>query len=134
VRAPFGDLLDRFRRTAGVPAAAADDLRSELAPVFAALVEIDAAASEVRARAAERAQKRIAAAHAEAERVEAARLTRAAQARGQAASERHRLAEQETREILAAADAEAARVRSTGRERTGRLAAEVAACVREWSA
>ncbi|MGZ4256614.1 MAG: hypothetical protein ACXVRE_02485 [Gaiellaceae bacterium] len=134
MRTPFGDLLDRFRRTAGVPAAAADDLRSELAPVFAALVEIDAAAADVRARAEERAQERLAAAHAEAERVETARQARAEEARRRAASERHRLAEEEARAIVAAAEAEAGRVRARGRERTGRLAAEVADCVREWSA
>ena len=57
---PLSDLFDRFRRTAGVPAAAADDLTAELAPVFAALEEIDAAAAEVRARAARPAEERLA--------------------------------------------------------------------------
>ncbi|HTS72330.1 MAG TPA: hypothetical protein VMG74_01305 [Gaiellaceae bacterium] len=133
MRAPLGDLLDRFRRTAGVPAAAADDLRSELAPVFAALEEIDAAAAAVGARAAARARERLAQAHEQASSVEAGWHARADEARAHAGAERRRLAEEEARAIVAAAEREAARVRARGHERIGRLAGEVAACVREWS-
>jgi len=48
---PLGNFLERFRRTGGVPAAVGGDLASELAPVFAALDEIERGAATLRERA-----------------------------------------------------------------------------------
>jgi hypothetical protein len=52
-------LLDRFRRTAGVPAAVGDALEAELEPVFASLEEIEVEASRVREEATADATQRL---------------------------------------------------------------------------
>lgn len=81
-------LLERFRRTAGVPAAAAEDLRAELLPVLAVLSEIDAEADRLREEARARARRRLADADAQAEQLLARARTQAEAERTRAEVER----------------------------------------------
>lgn len=122
-------LLERFRRTAGVPARAADDLEAELAPVFAALEEIEVEAKERRDRGAVEAAARLEAARATAERIAAGRRAAAEAERARVAAERREAAEAEARALLAEAEAEATRVRARGQERIAPLVDSVLAGV-----
>lgn len=122
-------ILDRFRRAAGVPAPAGDQVPAELAPVFAVLDGIEVRGSAFRAEAA----SRIAAADAEAAR-QAERILADARARAETerlaaiASVRHAAA-REAVALEREAEAEAERVRRTGRERMPALVAELLRCV-----
>ena len=126
---PLSVLLDRFRRAA-VPAVVGGDVESELAPVFAALEEVQKEAEALRRRAETRAEERL-----ELVRRETALL--AAGWRDRADAERERLradcrrrAPAETQAILAGARAEAERTAVRGRERIPDLLQVVLACVR----
>jgi hypothetical protein len=123
--------LDRFRRVAGVPATARDDVAAELAPLFAALAGL-----EQEAQAIERSATEVAAARAHAATEEIELILR--DAVGQAEAERadaikagRRAAEAAAAEIVRAAEAEAERVRAEGRRRLPGIAAEVLGCVTE---
>lgn len=107
-------LLERFRRPAGVPAAASDEPASELVPVFAVLDEIEAELDVLRAAAREHAERLLASADAEAEQIRE-------RARRQADTERERTerelrlaAAADTRAAVAAAEAEAQGLRERG--------------------
>jgi hypothetical protein len=126
---PLRSLLERFRRSAGVPAAVGVELSAELAPVFAALDEIERDGAELRERA---------------EAAAAARLQETEEEAGRILAEARRLAalrrDEELRAVLQQADADAeaiARraqakaevVRRRGDERLPGLVAEVVARV-----
>jgi hypothetical protein len=118
--------LAGFRRAPAVPAAAGGELPAELAPLFAALDEIEAEARESRRLAALKDQAEAADAAEEIELI-------LSDAQGQAASEHddalkaaHRAADVEIREILEAGVAAAEQIRTVGLERCEPLAAEVA--------
>ncbi|MGZ4334325.1 MAG: hypothetical protein ACXVRJ_08655 [Gaiellaceae bacterium] len=66
---PLGSLLERFRRTSGVPAAASEDTEAELLPVFAALAGVEAEAGALIAAARREAEQRSAAAERAAARI-----------------------------------------------------------------
>jgi vacuolar-type H+-ATPase subunit H len=110
-------MLERFRRTAGVPTVPAEDFESELAPVFAALEELEADAARVRDRAAAEAAARLTAARVECERIAAAGGPLVEAERVKVASARRAAAEAEARDIVAQAEAEADRIRKRGHER-----------------
>ena len=123
--------LDRFRRVAGVPAAARDDVALELAPLFAALDDLEAEAAGIERSAAQTAAAK---AHAVTEEIE--QLLR--DAAGQAEAERadaikvgRRAVEAEAMRIAREAEAEAARIREEGRRRLPELVADVLNCVAE---
>ena len=122
-------ILDRFRRAAAVPAAVGDDLARELAPLFAALDAIEEESEQVRRRAAETAERRIEAAHAERVEVSARARRRAEAARAQAEDARYRSRDAEARTLEAEAEAEADRIRGEGSARAPELVAAVLACV-----
>jgi vacuolar-type H+-ATPase subunit H len=128
------EFLDRFRRSAGVPAQVADDLAAELAPLFAVLdaIDRDAAvmrddaarhAAELRESAAAEADRRLATGHAEAEHE---RLRVMAEARG--------AAEAEADAIRSSGTAEAGRIRVQAQGKISVLAARVVRCVVEGEA
>lgn len=123
-------LLDRFRRTAGVPAAVGDELEAELAPVFSALEEIEADASRVHEDATADAARRLNEAETASSRIAAGWRELAERARARVTAQVRRAAEQEAREILAVSRREADRVRAHGRERMPELVDAVLACVR----
>jgi len=124
-------LLERFRRTAGVPAVPVEDFAAELAPVFVALEELEADAKRVRDRGGAEAAEQLAAARAERGRIASAWRPLAEAERARVAAARRTAAEAEARSIVARAEVEAAAVRERGRERIPALVDSVLAAVRE---
>lgn len=108
------NLLERFRRTAGVPAAASDEPASELVPLFAVLDEIEAEAEQLRAAARERAARVLAAADAEVEQIHARARRQAEVERVRTERERRSAGANDARAALAAAEEEARRLRERG--------------------
>jgi hypothetical protein len=123
-------LLDRFRRTAGVPATVGDALEAELEPVFASLEEIEVEASRVREEATADATQRLDEAEAESARIAAGWKELAERERAWLTAEVREASEQEARRLLAAARDEAERVRIHGHERVPELVNSALACVR----
>lgn len=127
---PVSTILDRFRRAAAVPAGVGDDLARELAPVFAALDEIESECDRVRADAAAVAERRVADARAAAAAGSARGREAAEAARAEAEAERRRVLEREALELRREAEAEAERIRARGELRLAELVDAVVACVR----
>jgi vacuolar-type H+-ATPase subunit H len=126
-----GTWLERFRRPAGVPAAATDELETELIPVFAALEDVEAEAAGVRTEAEQDADRRVTAASAEAARRLADWRRRAEAERVRARDERRRALEAEAEAVETESRAEAERLLRDGRERISGLVAVVLAMVKE---
>jgi hypothetical protein len=128
---PLRSLLERFRRSAGVPAAVGGELAAELAPVFAALDEIELEAARVRTRAEAAAAARLQEADEEAAGILAeARRVAALEREGELRSLLGTV-DAETEAIVRTAEAEADTVRRAGAERLPGLVTEVLARVRE---
>lgn len=126
-----GTWLERFRRPAGVPAAATDELETELIPVFAALEDVEAEAARLRAEAEQEADRRLTAASAEAARRLADWRRRADAERVRARDERRHALETEAHAVELEARDEAERLLRDGRTRIPGLVAAVVAAVRE---
>ena len=127
---PVSTILDRFRRAAAVPAGVADDLARELAPVFAALDAIEEDCRRAHAEAVAAAERRVAAARADAAVVSARGRERAEAVRAAAEAERRRAREAEAQALRADSEAEAARIREEGADRIPALVAAVVDCIR----
>jgi vacuolar-type H+-ATPase subunit H len=128
---PLSALLDRFRRGVAVPAAVADDLSTELAPVFAALERFELEAQELRQLSAERADKRLEEARARASEISATWREEAKAASDRAADVSRRRAREEAQAIEAEGLADADRIRTAASARIPGLVAEILACVEE---
>jgi vacuolar-type H+-ATPase subunit H len=126
---PVASWLERFRRPAGVPAAATEELEAELMPVFAALDAIETDAGAIRAAAAAEASRRVDAAVVEAERLLVDWRRKAEVERANAQAARRGAIASQARSIEAEAEQEAARIRARGRERIPELVADVVACI-----
>jgi vacuolar-type H+-ATPase subunit H len=126
---PVASWLERFRRPAGVPAAATEELEAELMPVFAALDAIETDAGAIRAAAAAEASRRVDAAVVEAERLLVDWRRKAEVERANAQAARRGAIAAQARSIEAEAEQEAARIRARGRERIPELVADVVACI-----
>lgn len=126
-----GSLLERFRRPAGVPAAATEELDTELMPVFAALEEVEAEAARLREEAMQEADRRVEAASGEAARRLADWRRKADAERARARDERRRALSAEARAVEDVARAEAERLLRGGRERIPELVVAVISCVTE---
>lgn len=124
-------LLERFRRTAGVPAAVADEPASELVPLLAVLDEIEAEAARLVGDARAAAERTLAAADAEAERVLERARARADAERARTQAERTRAAEEAARTVEAAAQVEADELRERGLARVPAAVERVLATVLE---
>jgi hypothetical protein len=124
-------LLERFRRTAGVPAVPTDAFEAELASVFAALEELEADAKHLRDRSAAEAAERLTDARVERERLTSGWRSLAETERAAVAAARQTAAEEEAHAIGVRAQLEADRVRERGRERIPSLVDSVLTCVRE---
>jgi vacuolar-type H+-ATPase subunit H len=122
---PVSLILERFRRGAGVPVTAVADVAAELAPVFAALDEIEAEAERRREAARRRAQARIRTASDEAEQLSAFYRERAEAAYATAVERSRRAAEEQTQALLAEAEDEARRIHLDGEARLPGLVAAV---------
>jgi len=128
---PLRSFLDRFRRTAAVPAFPSEDLSSEVEPLFGALDAIEAEGDARRAAAARRAESAKAAVEAEIEELLGDARERAEVERGEAMEVRRRAAQAAARAVVETGEAAAAATLARGRERIGGLVAEVVRCVRE---
>ena len=122
---PLGDVLERFRRGAGVPAAAGDEAAVELAPVFAALDELQREAAAVRDRSTQMAARRLHEAREEATAILADARSKADSERGDALKAGLRSADAAAAEILAAAEHDASRIERTAAARLPSLVARV---------
>jgi flagellar biosynthesis/type III secretory pathway protein FliH len=122
-------ILERFRRSAGVPAAASDDLAAELAPLFAALDAIDAEAAEMRRVARRRAATIADEAQVEIEQILADAKEQAEHERGEAIKAARKATEAEMRAIDERAHQEAGEIERVGRERIAPLVAAIRRCV-----
>ena len=122
-------ILERFRRSAGVPAAAGDDLSVELAPLFAALDAIDAEAARARRAADLRAAAVAGETGPEVEQILADAREQAELERAEAAKAGRRAAEAEMRALEAQALADADEIKQAGRARIAPLVAAVRRCI-----
>jgi vacuolar-type H+-ATPase subunit H len=120
---PLTGLLERLRRTGGVPAAAGDDLGAELAPVFAALDELERRAAAVRS-ASEAGRAHLEAETGEEiERIMAEARARADAERDEALRAGLRAADAEAAAIVRQGELEAERIRDVGATRVPDVAA-----------
>ncbi|GEM_PF-5020621 len=128
---PVAGWLERFRRPAGVPAGAGDELAAELRPVFAALDEVEEEARALRAEAEREVERRLEAGAAEAERLLARWRGRAEAERARAEAEEREAAAHRTLAIERAAQEEAERIRARGGERIPVLVRRILVCITE---
>jgi hypothetical protein len=128
---PLSGFLERFRRSAGVPATVGGDAASELAAVFAALDRLELEAEELRTRSSAAAARREHELEEEMERVVRDARERAGAEQDEILRSRLGDADREAAVIVAQAEAEARRIRETGEERLAGFVAEVVARVRE---
>ena len=128
---PIGGFLERFRRTGGVPAAVGDEARTELAPVFAALDEIEREVAELRARSRDAAARHAREAEEEAEMLMAEARNRAEAEREDAYLAGLRAADAEAVQIVRAASRAAREIERTGLERLPRVVGAVVESVLE---
>jgi len=128
---PLRSMLERFRRSAGVPASVGGELAAELAPVFAALDEIEREVDDLREQSQAALANRLRETEEEVRRIvdEGRRL--AAQERDDALRSAWREADAEACALAHAANAEADVIRRRGAERIPALVAEVLARVLE---
>jgi vacuolar-type H+-ATPase subunit H len=122
---PLAGFLERFRRGAGVPSTVGGDASAELAPVFAALDEIDREIAAVRRRAEAAAARRLGEADEEAARIVAAGRKQAEAERDDALAAGLRAADADVDAILREAQAGSAALRRRGEARIPALVAEV---------
>lgn len=122
-------ILDRFRGSAGVPAAVSNDVGSELAPLFLLLDSLEAEAERIRSAGLRRARAIAGETHAEVEQVLSEARAQAESERAEAIKAGRRAADAEGRAIEARALREAEEITLAGRARIGSLVAEVLRCV-----
>jgi vacuolar-type H+-ATPase subunit H len=122
---PTSGFLERFRRTAGVPAAAGGDSAAELAPVFAALDSIEGEAAEIRRRAETTAAQRLQETEEQVQGILADARERADFERDDALKAGGRVADAEVASILEQAERGARQVREAGERRLPALVADV---------
>ncbi len=123
---PVGGILERFRRSSGVPAGVGDEALAELAPVFAALDEIEREAALPRERSQQMAARRLHEAREEAHAILADARNRADMERGEALKAGLRAADAAAAEVIAQAEQEAGRIELVGADRLPALAVRVA--------
>lgn len=128
---PIGSFLERFRRTAGVPASVGGDTSVELASVFLALDQIEREVAALRKRSEAETAERLHEAQEEAERIVAEGHARADAERDDALKAGLRAADAETVATLRRAKADAAGIRRAGERRLARFVDEVLARVFE---
>jgi flagellar biosynthesis/type III secretory pathway protein FliH len=132
------DLLDRFRPAgapgpagaAGVPADRRESAATELAPIFAALAEVEQECDRLRQAAAQAAEQRRAAAAEQARAIVARARNEAGAERAAAAARVREDMAAELAQLAASAAAEADEVRRRSDQRLPQLLAEVVQRVR----
>ncbi|HYM50474.1 MAG TPA: hypothetical protein VET65_07845 [Candidatus Limnocylindrales bacterium] len=126
----MAELLQRFRRAAAPPGAAAQpgipsdrkaDLSSELGEVFAAVRAIEAEAAAITTGAQREAARIRETALVEAQRIVADARAQVPAARAEAAAARRRERDREIRELMGGAENQATQVRLMAASRTGSL-------------
>jgi vacuolar-type H+-ATPase subunit H len=127
----MGSFLERFRRSAGVPASVGGDISAELASVFLALDEIEREVGALREHSEAAAAERLYEAEAEAQRIVAEGRARADSERDEALRAGVQAADAEAVAILRRAGADAEGIRRAGEQRLPRFVDEVLARVFE---
>jgi len=122
---PTSGFLERFRRSGGVPGAAAGEVAAELAPVFAALDRIEEEAARIRRRTERAAAQRTREAEEQAQTILAEARERAGFERDDALKAGGRAADAEMVSILQRAHHDAGEIRKVGEERLPALLAHV---------
>ena len=122
---PIGGFLERFRRTGGVPAAIGGEALTELAPVFAALDEIEREVAELRGRSRDAAARHARDAEEEVEMVMVEARSRAEAEREDAYLAGLRAADAEGARIVQEATRTAQEIEREGRSRLSGLVAVV---------
>ena len=122
---PIAGFLERFRRSAGVPAAVGGEAATELAPVFAALDEIEQEVTALREHSDAAAARRLHDADEKAQRIVAEGHERATAERDEALKAGLQAAEVEADAILRRAERDATAIRKNGEERLPALVTEV---------
>jgi vacuolar-type H+-ATPase subunit H len=122
---PIGSFLERFRRSAGVPASVGGDVFVELASVLLALDEIEREVAALREHSAAAAAERLYEAEEEAQRIVADGRGRADSERDDALRAGLQAADAETVAILRRAEADAEEIRRAGEQRLARFVDEV---------
>lgn len=128
---PVRSLLERFRRNAGVPASVGGEISGELAPVFAALDEVERELMRKRRETEESAARRLQKTEEEVAGILAEARQEAALAREDALRSGLLEADAEAAAIVRRATAEVETLRLRGAERLPGLVAEVLARARE---
>jgi vacuolar-type H+-ATPase subunit H len=128
---PLRSLLERFRRSAGVPASVGVHLTAELAPVFAILDDLERDAERLREQSRADADRRLQEAEVEARTVLDEGRQRALLERDETFSLTLHEADAELAAVTGQAAAEAESIRVRGSERTAALVGEVIARVLE---
>jgi flagellar biosynthesis/type III secretory pathway protein FliH len=123
-------ILDRFRRTAGVPAVVAEDIAAELAPVFAVLEQLEAEAQEILERAAGEAGQTLADAESRCQQICADWHERAQTEYERAEAKRVRASRAEIQALATEAEKQVRLLRQRGERQMEELVEEVVACVR----
>ncbi len=123
------EFLDRFRRSAGVPAQVTDELAVELVPLFEALDALDRDAAILREDAARQAAERRESVTAEVEGVLAAARDRAEHERLRVEADARRAVEIDADAIRASGAVEAGRIRAQASARIPVLVERVVRCV-----
>jgi vacuolar-type H+-ATPase subunit H len=122
---PIGSFLDRFRRSAGVPASVGGDASVELASIFLALDELEREVAALREHSEATAAERLREAEEEAQRIVAEGRAGADSERDDALKAGLRAADAETVAILRRAEADTERIRRAGGQRLARFVDEV---------
>jgi vacuolar-type H+-ATPase subunit H len=122
---PTRGFLERFRRSAGVPAAAGGDSAAELAAVFAALDSIEGEAAEIHRRAETTAAQRLHETEEQVQSILAEARQRADFERDDALKSGGRASDAEVASILEQAERGAQRVKDAGEKRLPALVADV---------
>jgi vacuolar-type H+-ATPase subunit H len=128
---PIGSFLERFRRSAGVPASVGGDISVELASVFLTLDQIEREVVALRERSEAEATQRSHEAQEEVERIVVEGRERADSERDDALKAGLQAADAETTAILRRAETDAAGIRRAGERRMARFVDEVLARVFE---
>lgn len=121
----MGGFLERFRRSGGVPAAAADEFAAELAPVFAALDGIEEESAEIRRRTDVVAVRRTHEAEEQAQGILAQARDRANFERDDALKAGSRATDAEVVSILEQAELDVQQIRNVGEQRLPAFTASV---------
>jgi erythromycin esterase-like protein len=123
------EILDRFRRSAAVPAVMSDEIELELVPLFRKLDALELDAAALREASAQRIQADRDRTRADVERMLATGRAACERERTRVRAEGREAAEREAAELVRQAEVEVERIRVASDEMIPGLVSQVVACV-----